>query len=411
MWEAAKLGDVCNIYTGNSIPAKEKSDLYEGVQDGIPYVATKDVSFSGVINYANGVRIPPGTDRKFKLSKAQSTLICAEGGSAGRKIAFSYKDCYFVNKLCSVHSCKHSVLHPKFVYYYALSNQFQEQFKCAMHGLIPGVSVSKVREFSISYPPLVEQKRIATKLDSAFAEIDKAIAATERKKAEVVNLKRAVLVGEFSASSENTQMWQTVKLDDVCQFQSGLWKGKKAPFVKACVLRNTNFTASGKLSYHNVAELDVEKKQFENRALKFGDIILEKSGGGENQPVGRVCVFEKTDGDLPYTLSNFTSFIRVKNKSVLDYRFLHKVLYFMHAAGKTEPMQRFSTAIRNLQLTQYKNIVLFIPPLAEQNRIVEKLDAIFANIDKVADIATKQLANYQALKSAILKQELQGPTK
>ncbi len=169
-------------------------------------------------------------------------------------------------------------------------------------------------------------------------------------------------------------MWRTAKLGDVCEFQSGLWKGKKEPLVRAYVLRNTNFTVTGELSYENVAELDVELKQLMKRTLQFGDIILEKSGGGDKTPVGRVCVFEKASTDIPYSLSNFTSLVRVKDQSVLDYRFLHKVLYFMYIGGKTESMQRHTTGIRNLQLEQYKSITFPLPPLPEQQRIVAILN-------------------------------------
>lgn len=173
------------------------------------------------------------------------------------------------------------------------------------------------------------------------------------------------------------------KLNNVCEFQSGLWKGKKGPFAKANVIRNTNFRPNGNLSYENIALLDVESKELVQRELQHGDIILEKSGGGAKTPVGRVCLFEKQNSKIPYSLSNFTSLLRVKDSSILNYKYLHKFLYFFYISGKTEPMQRNSTGIRNLQLKEYKDISMPLPPLAEQQRIVAKLDASFAEIDKI----------------------------
>ena len=124
-------------------------------------------------------------------------------------------------------------------------------------------------------------------------------------------------------------MWRTVKISEVCEFQSGLWKGKKGPFTNANVIRNTNFRNNGNLSYENVALLEVETKELYKRQLKHGDIILEKSGGGEKTPVGRVCLFEKQDNKIPFSLSNFTCFIRVKDPSILNYKYLHKFLYYL----------------------------------------------------------------------------------
>ena len=93
------------------------------------------------------------------------------------------------------------------------------------------------------------------------------------------------------------------------EFGNGLWKGKKPPFITSLVIRNTNFTKSGKIDYSDVAILDVEQRQFEQRKLVKGDIIIERSGGGPKQPVGRVAFFENEEGN--YSYSNFTSRIRV----------------------------------------------------------------------------------------------------
>lgn len=87
--------------------------------------------------------------------------------------------------------------------------------------------------------------------------------------------------------------WQTRKLVDVCEFSNGLWKGEKPPFVNVGVIRNTNFTKDGTLDDSDIAYLDVEAKQFEKRRLQLGDVILEKSGGGPKQPVGRCCAGDR----------------------------------------------------------------------------------------------------------------------
>ena len=84
MLKISKLGDVCKIQSGNSIPVKEKEALYRNINEGLPYVATKDIGFDGVIDYENGVCIPSNHSSKFRKSKKNSILICAEGGSAGR---------------------------------------------------------------------------------------------------------------------------------------------------------------------------------------------------------------------------------------------------------------------------------------------------------------------------------------
>jgi type I restriction enzyme S subunit len=195
--------------------------------------------------------------------------------------------------------------------------------------------------------------------------------------------------------------WQTKKIGEVCDFYNGLWKGKKPPYMEVGVIRNTNFTKEGRLDDSNIAYLDVEKKQFENRRLIYGDIILEKSGGGPNQPVGRVVIFDKKEGD--FSFSNFTSAIRVKNPNELDFIYLHKFLFFSYISGITEKMQSHSTGIRNLDFKLYKEIQIPVPSLNEQKRIVKILDEVFEEIKKVKENAEKNLKNSKELFEAYLQ--------
>ena len=189
--------------------------------------------------------------------------------------------------------------------------------------------------------------------------------------------------------------WQTKPLDEVCQFSNGLWKGKKPPFVEVGVIRNTNFTKDGSLDDTDVAFIEVESQQLATRRLQFGDIILEKSGGGPKQAVGRVALFDKDEG--VFSFSNFTAALRVKNPTDLDFRFLHKFLYWTYMSGVTETMQSHSTGIRNLNGSAYKAIPVPLPPLDEQQRIVRILDEAFDAIATAKTNVERNLANAQAL--------------
>lgn len=196
--------------------------------------------------------------------------------------------------------------------------------------------------------------------------------------------------------------WPVKPLGELCEFRNGLWKGKKPPFQEVTVIRNTNFTKGCELDLQDVAVLDVELKQYQSRKLEFGDLILEKSGGGPNQPVGRIVKFEVPDGD--YSFSNFTSIVRVKDPSILDYSFLHKFLFYLYEIGATEPLQRQSTGIRNLQLKEYKEIMIPIPALEEQKRIVAMLDEAFAAIEKARELTEQNLKNAGELFESYLHQ-------
>jgi len=189
--------------------------------------------------------------------------------------------------------------------------------------------------------------------------------------------------------------WEIKKLGDICEFGNGLWTGKKPPFQNVGVIRNTNFTKEGKLDDTDIVYLDVEQSQFIRRKLLYGDIILEKSGGGPKQPVGRVIIFDKKKGD--FSFSNFTSVIRISTPKKVDFNYLHRFLFFSYISGITETMQSHSTGIRNLKFDDYKAIEIPFPPLHEQQRIVSILDEAFAAITKAKANAEQNLKNAKEL--------------
>ena len=189
--------------------------------------------------------------------------------------------------------------------------------------------------------------------------------------------------------------WVKETLINVCEFSNGLWTGKKPPFVKVGVIRNTNFTKDCKLDDSDIVILDVEVSQYKKRKLQYGDIILEKSGGGPKQPVGRVVVFEKENGE--YSFSNFTSVIRIIDKTKLDFQYLHRFLFYEYVSGSTEPMQTHSTGIRNLIFDDYKEIEVPIPSLQEQANIVSTLDEAFSTLEQAKENIQKNIENVNEL--------------
>lgn len=198
--------------------------------------------------------------------------------------------------------------------------------------------------------------------------------------------------------------WEAKRLFELCDFKNGLWKGKKEPFQQANVIRNTNFRNDGSLDETDIACIEVEAKQFDKRRLEYGDIILERSGGGPKQPVGRVITFEKRDSN--FSFSNFTSVIRVKEANELDFRFLHRFLYWSYISGVTETMQKRSTGIRNLNFKEYQSLEIPLPPLEEQKRIVALLDEAFAGLASARANAEANLQNARELFDQCLSKEM-----
>ena len=209
-WREYRIEEVVECYTGNSISAAEKSQKYTRLDEGLDYIATKDVEgWHGGIDYASGVKIPYG-EPKFKIAPKGSVLICAEGGSAGRKIGVLEKDVNFGNKLiCCVPDPK--TVAQMFLFRVFQSSQFHNAFKGEMTGIIGGISLSKFKSLSVRVPGIETQHEIAAKIDELMVLCD----ALEARKAEETELKRAVsasILNQITEARTPTQIDEFLSL-------------------------------------------------------------------------------------------------------------------------------------------------------------------------------------------------------
>lgn len=161
-WTWARLGEIAKTVSGNSINADEKQSMYMG-GTGRPYIATKDlhVGFEG-LDYENGVRIPDNA-LKFKVATKGTILICAEGGSAGRKCGLAEEDICFGNKIFASNLI--AGISPRYMVYVYLSRAFRNSFDSAKTGIIGGVSLARFSDLFVPLPPSSEQERIVAELD------------------------------------------------------------------------------------------------------------------------------------------------------------------------------------------------------------------------------------------------------
>jgi type I restriction enzyme S subunit len=136
------------------------------------------------------------------------------------------------------------------------------------------------------------------------------------------------------------------------------------------------------------------------RLLQKGDILIEKSGGGDAEPVGRVVYF---DLDFPAVTSNFVTRIRV-DAAVLEPKFLLMVLSFLQATRRNLPSIKQTTGIQNLDERHYFSTYFGIPPIKEQRIILETLekelcgirtaiDRVKAEIDLIREYRTRLVAD------------------
>ena len=151
---------------------------------------------------------------------------------------------------------------------------------------------------------------------------------------------------------------------------SGEWGTEDVDGKGVKVLRTTNFSNDGRLSYANVATRVIPNQLVGKKRLLRVDVIIEKSGGSPTQPVGRVVFFDN-DEDI-FLCNNFTNILRPSNKIFPRYFFYD--LFYKHLSKRTLKYQNKTTGIINLQLNRYLDEDIKVPSLNEQRKIVKFLD-------------------------------------
>ena len=178
--------------------------------------------------------------------------------------------------------------------------------------------------------------------------------------------------------------WTLASMESFCTTINGLWKGDKEPLINVGVIRNANFTKDFSLDYSKIEYINVEERSFSKRNLEDGDIIVEKSGGSDNFPVGRSILYRGESGK--YSFSNFTMSLRIKDKSHIIPEYLFYALQSMYRRGDMRQMQTQTTGLHNLLTDVFMSAQIPIPPSNEQKRIVTAIESHFQTLDSVRSL-------------------------
>ncbi|BBS93434.1 type-1 restriction enzyme EcoKI specificity protein [Klebsiella sp. WP7-S18-CRE-02] len=180
--------------------------------------------------------------------------------------------------------------------------------------------------------------------------------------------------------------WSKSSLEDIAiHIIGGDW-GKDPEFSEegyesvSCI-RGSEFR-SWKKNFGNTAVIrKVKASSLISRELIKNDILVEISGGGPDQPVGRTVLIDDRVLDnqvLPLVCTNFLRLVRLSPE--VSASFINRYLEFFYSSGEVTKYQGGSNNLRNLKFKDYSKIEIPLPPLAEQKIIAEKLDTLLTQV-------------------------------
>ena len=424
-WEFMRLKNISDAYTGNSISENIKASKYTNLKEGYNYIGTKDVGFNHVITYENGVKIP-FNETSFRYAYKNAILLCIEGGSAGRKVGILSEQVCFGNKLCAFHTFG---IPEDFLYYLIQSDYFFDLFKENVSGLIGSVSINKIKELIIPLPPLSEQKRIVAAIEKIFNQIEVVKENQEELSKLKDGLKNKILdlaiQGKLVKQDPNdepaSELLKKIKAEKAELVKQGkikkdkqesyIFKGDdnrhyeqigsetkditdEIPFEipnswEWCRMVNITkqihygYTASAKsegcakllritdiqnnsVSWNNVPFCDISQKDLSNYKLELRDILIARTGG----TVGKSYIIKEINSSSVFA-SYLIRLIPVFSINE-DYikLFLESPLYWKQLKEKS-----MGTGQPNVNREALKSLLIPIPPITEQSKIVRKITA------------------------------------
>lgn len=137
--------------------------------------------------------------------------------------------------------------------------------------------------------------------------------------------------------------------------------------------------------------------QIDRLSLINGDILIEKSGGGDKTPVGRSVLFQ---GDMECLYSNFIERLRLSNSYNSEY-----MAYYLKAMYESTYMQIFikqTTGIQNLDIGSMLNDLVAMPILSKQTEIASEIKKRTQEIDRLIALQEEMIEELQAYKQSVI---------
>jgi len=220
----------------------------------------------------------------------------------------------------------------------------------------------------------------------------------------------------LEADSDLPEGWESAPLQELfVHVLGGQWglspdEKKTSDMLQVKVIRGTEFKNWTKDKGVTAALRLIPAASLKKRQLRLGDLVIEISGGGPDQPVGRTLIIDDdalNKSNLPMICSNFCRQVRL-NDSV-DPVFVDWALRFQYARGMFNQFQTETTNIRNLNFDQFaENVQIPLPPSREQGRIVERVQQLLGCVNAARERLTQVPSILRRFRQAVLAAACSG---
>ncbi len=400
-WKTEALGEVVDFQRGLTYSKKDEAPVSRNIVLRANNINLVDHSLDlSDLKYINENVVVPET----KKVKKGSLLICTASGSKSHlgKVAlvdedYGYAFGGFMGQLTPRKS-----INPYFLFYVLTSEPYKDFIGAMSDGVnINNLKFDDLKSFAFALPPLPEQQRIVAVLDEAFAGIAKATENAQKNLANARELFESHLQSIFATKGDG---WVEKKVGDLCTlFDDGDWIESKDQSESGIRLIQTGNVGVGTFKSRAEKARYISEETFARlkcTEIFEGDCLVSRLP----DPVGRACIIPDV-GEKMITAVDCT-IIRFKPDKMIPQFFNY---YAQSALYLREVESLISGATRQrISRSNLGKVLVPVPPLPEQQRIVAQLDTLATETKRLEAIYQQKLEHLAALRQSILQKAFAG---
>jgi type I restriction enzyme, S subunit len=422
-WTWSTLESVARWSSGGT-PTTGRADYYDGE---IPWAVIGDLTDGSVTKTASKITEAGLSNSSAKLLDPGTVLIAMYGGSIGKLgiAAVPMATNQAIAAAVPLPGVRREWL------FWWLSFQKREFISAGKGGAQPNISQTVLREWPISVAPAIEQQRIVAAIEEAFSKLDAGEAGLHKVRQQLDRMRVSVLDAAINGllvhqdksdvSGEALLMragakpsllgglpvlpqgWAWAEVGDV--LNRPLSNGRSVqtlengfPVLRLTCLKNGRIDLAER---KNGAWTEAEASGF---LVKLGDFLVSR-GNGTLSLVGRGGLVDQEPDPIAYP----DTLIRVSvNPDVLIPALLAIWWNSGHVRRQLEGFARTTAGIYKVNQAMISQVVLAIPSLAEQSRLVGEIERQFSFIDAAERAVETGLVRSVALRRSILKAAFEG---
>ena len=313
----------------------------------------------------------------------------------------------------------------QFFFFYFLQQKFRQEAKRAMTGAVGllRVPTDYMRKVPIPLPPLLEQHRIAAKIEELFTRLNAGINELHKAQSQLKRYRQSVLKAAFEGklteawraehqddiepatliASDLPAGWGWVTLEEVSELNPRIDKQSIDDDLEVTFLPMKNVEElSGKIDLSETKRFS-ELKRKSYTPFRDGDILFAKvTPCMEN---GKIAIAYDLKNGIGFGSTEF-HVIRLPEGQSKQFFFF----YFLQQKFRQEAKRAMTSGVGLLRVpTGYmRKVPIPLPPLLEQQAIVSEVESRLSVADEVEKTVTAELKRAEQLRQSILKKAFSG---